>query len=83
MVLTFEEYTSLLWIEISNPNKVFRKKMKGVGFFKKMSQVTGLDALIIGQIKSLKGKSECLPWEFLKKFLAKYEDQERVFKDSL
>ena len=40
----------------------------------------GLDATIIGQMKSLKGKSEYLSWDFLKKFLTKCEDQERVFK---
>ena len=45
-----------------------------------MSQTMGLDMTIIGQMKSMKGKNECLPWEFLKKFLAKCEDQKRVFK---
>ena len=76
MVLTVEEYIALLRIEMVNPNKVFWKKIKGVGFIKKMSQIMGLDATIICQMKSLKGKSKCLPWEFLKKFLAKCEDQE-------
>ena len=37
MVLTVEEYTALLRIETSNPNKVFWKKKKGVGLVKKMS----------------------------------------------
>ena len=36
--------------------------------------------MIICQMKNLKRKSECLPWEFLKKFLVKCEDQEWVFK---
>ena len=31
-------------------------------------------------MKTMRGKSECLPWEFLKKFLAKCEDEEQVFK---
>ena len=53
--------------------------MKRVGFVK-MSQIMGLDMMTIGQMKIMKGKSECLPWEFLKKFLAKCEDEERVFK---
>ena len=80
MVSTIEEYTTLLQIETLNPNKVFWKKMKRMWFVKKMSQIMGLDAIIIGQMKTMKGKSECLPWEFLKKFLAKCEDKERVFK---
>ena len=40
----------------------------------------GLDMTTIGQMKTMKGKSECLLWEFLKKFFAKCEDKERVFK---
>ena len=40
----------------------------------------GLDVIIIVQMKTMKGKNECLPWEFLKKFLAKCEDEEWVFK---
>ena len=28
----------------------------------------------------VKGKNECLPWDFVNKFLAKCEDEERVFK---
>ena len=39
----------------------------------------GIDATIIGQMKSQKGKSECLPWDSVNKFLAKCEDQEWVF----
>ena len=39
----------------------------------------GIDATIIGQMKSQKGKSECLPWDFVKKFLPKCEDEEWVF----
>ena len=76
MVLTVEEHTTLLWIEISNPNKVIWKKTKGVGFVKKMSQILGLDTTIIGQMKTIKGKNESFSWEFLKKFLAKCEDRE-------
>ena len=37
MVPTVEEYIVLLQIEISNPNKVFWNKTKGVRFVKKMS----------------------------------------------
>ena len=44
-----------------------------------MSQIMGIDAQIIGQIKSQKGKSECLIWDFVKKFLTKCEDEEWVF----
>ena len=39
MTPTIEEYIALLRIETSNPNKVFWKKTKGVGFFKKMSEI--------------------------------------------
>ena len=44
-----------------------------------MSQIMGIDTQIIGQIKSQKGKSECLLWDFVKKFLTKCEDKEQVF----
>ena len=54
--------------------------MKGVCFIKKMSKITGLDMMTIGQKKTMKEKRECLPWEFLKKFLDKCEDKEQVFK---
>ena len=57
MVLTVEEYRTLFQIKIPNPNKVFWKKVKGVGFIKKMSQIMGLDATIIYQMKTMKGKS--------------------------
>ena len=45
-----------------------------------MSQIIGLDKTTIGQVQSMKGKSECLLWKFLKKFFAKCEDEEQVFK---
>ena len=38
----------------------------------------GTDAKVIEQMKKEKGKTECLPWEFVKKYLAKREDEERV-----
>ena len=60
MTPTVEEYTALLRIKTPNPDKVFGKKIKGVGFFKKMSQVMGIDAKVISQMKRQKGKSECL-----------------------
>ena len=40
----------------------------------------GIDVTTIDQMKTMKGKNECLLWEFLKKFVAKCEDVERVFK---
>ena len=43
-----------------------------------MSQIMGIDAQISGQIKSQKGKSEGLIWDFVKKFLTKCEDEEWV-----
>ena len=54
--------------------------MKGVRFVKKMSQIMGMDMTTISQMKTTKRKNECLSWEFLKKFFAKCEDEERVFK---
>ena len=54
--------------------------MKGVSFVKKMSQIIRMDMTAISQMKTTKGKSECLPWEFLKKFFKKCEDEEQVFK---
>ena len=44
-----------------------------------MSQIMGMDMTTMSEVKSTKGKSECIPWEFLKKFLAKCEDKERIF----
>ena len=38
----------------------------------------GVDAKVIEQVKKQKGKRECLLWEFVKKYLAKSEDDERV-----
>ena len=78
MVLTIKEHIALLRIEIPNPNKVFWKKMKGMSFVKKMSQIMGMDMITISQVKTTKGKNECIPWEFLK-FLAKCEDEEYAF----
>ena len=39
----------------------------------------GIDAKVIGQVKSQKEKNEFLPWDFMKKFFAKYKDEEWVF----
>ena len=44
-----------------------------------MSQIMGMDMATISQVKTMKGKSKCIPWEFLKKFLAKCEDEEWIF----
>ena len=57
MVLIIEEYTTLLQLDVSNPNKGFWKKTKGVGFVKKISQIMGLDMTTIDRMKSMKGKS--------------------------
>ena len=38
----------------------------------------GVDAKVIEQVKKQNGKRECLLWEFVKKYLAKSEDDERV-----
>ena len=48
MTQTIEEYIALLKTKTFNPNKVFWKKTKGVGFVKKMSQIMGIDRTIIG-----------------------------------
>ena len=62
MVLTIEKYTALLCIETPNPNKVFlEKNERGRVRQKKMLQIMGLDITTIGQVKTMKGKSECLP----------------------
>ena len=51
MTPTIEKYIALLRIVISNPDKVFWKKTKGVRFVKKMSQIMGIDAKVSGQMK--------------------------------
>ena len=59
MTPAIEEYVALLRIILSNPNKVFWKKTKSVGFVKKMSQITqimSVDAKVIEQAKKKKGK---------------------------
>ena len=38
----------------------------------------GINAKVIRQMKKQKGKNECLSWEFIKKYLAKCEDDEHV-----
>ena len=53
--------------------------MKEVSFVNKMSQIMGMDITTINQVKTMKGKSECILWEFLKKFLAKCEDEKWIF----
>ena len=47
MIPTIEEFKALLHIETPNPNKIFWKKMKGVSFVKKMSQIMGMDTTTI------------------------------------
>ena len=54
MTPTIKEYIALLIIGTSNPNKVFWKKTKGVGFVKKIYQIIGIDATIIGVTPDLK-----------------------------
>ena len=39
----------------------------------------GMDITTINQVKTMKGKSECILWEVLKNFLAKCEDEKQIF----
>ena len=38
----------------------------------------GINAKVIGKMKKQNGKSECLPWEFVKKYFAKCAKDEHV-----
>ena len=54
MTPTIEEYAALLKISPPNPDKVFWKKTKGVGFVKKMTQIMGIDAKVVDQARKKK-----------------------------
>ena len=75
MTPTIKEYIALLIIGTSNPNKVFWKKTKGVGFVKKIYQIIGIDATIIGVTPDLKvdmwQPSPVLEWISVSQILAK------------
>ena len=71
LILTVEEYAALLRISPSNPDKVFWKKSKKVSFRKKLAQMTNLDASVFVPITRLKGKNECVQYNFLERYIIK------------
>ena len=59
MTPTIEEYSFMLRIEPRNADKVFWKKVKSVGFKKKLNQLIKVEKAVVEQNIRMKGKSEC------------------------
>ena len=73
-----EEYATLLRISPLDPNKVFWKKSKKVLFRKKLAQMTNIDASALVPITRLKGKNECVQYDFLKRYIIENNDDDQV-----
>ena len=75
---TVEEYVALLRISPPNLNKVFLKKSKKIPFRKKLAQMTNIDANVFIPITRLKGKNECVRYDFLKRYIIENNNDNRV-----
>ena len=75
---TVEEYVALLRISPPNLNKVFWKKSKKVSFRKKLAQMTNIDASAFVPVTRLKGKNECVQYDFLERYIIKNNNDDRV-----
>ena len=73
-----EEYTALLRISPPNPDKVFWKKAKKVPFRKKLAQMMNVDANLLVSMTRLKGKNECVQFDFLERYMIENNDDDRV-----
>ena len=73
-----KEYTALLRISPSNPDKVFWKKAKKVPFRKKIAQMMNVDASLLVSVTKLKGKNECVQCDFLERYMIENNDDDRV-----
>ena len=78
MIPTVEEYAALLRISPPNPDKVFWKKSKKVLFRKKLAQMTNIDANAFVPITRLKGKNECVQYDFLERYIIENNNEDRV-----
>ena len=73
-----EEYTALLRISPPNPDKVFWKKAKKVPFKKKLAQLMNVDASVLISVTRLKGKNECVQYDFLVIYMLENNNDDRV-----
>ena len=78
MILTVEEYVTLLRISPLNLDKVFWKKSKKVPFRKKLAQMMNVDASVFVPITRQKGKNECVQYGFLESFIVKNNHDDRI-----
>ena len=78
MILTVEEYAVLHRISPPNSNKVFWKKSKTVSFKKKLAQMTNVDVSVFVPITKLKGKNECVQYDFLERYIIENNNDDRV-----
>ena len=73
-----EEYTALLRISPPNLDKVFWKKAKKVPFRKKLAQMMNVDASLLVSVTRLKGKNECVQYDFLERYMIENDNDDRV-----
>ena len=73
-----EEYAALLRISPPNLNKVFWKKSKKILFRKKLAQMTNIDASVFVPVTRLKGKNECVQYDFLERYIIENNNDDRV-----
>ena len=78
MTPTEEEYIALLRISPLNPDKVFWKITKKVHFRKKLAQMMNVDASLLVSVTILKGKNECVQYDFLERYMIENNDDDRV-----
>ena len=75
---TVEEYSALLRISPSNPDKVVWKKAKKVPFRKKLAQMMNVDASLLVSVTKLKGKNKCVQYDFLERYMIENNEDDRV-----
>ena len=78
LIPTVEKYDALLRISSPNSDKVFCKKSKKVPFRNKLAQMTNIDASVFVLITRLKGKNECVQYDFLERYIIENNNDDRV-----
>ena len=73
-----EEYIALLRISPPNPDKVFWKKSKKDSLRKKLAQMMNTNASVFVPITRLKGKNECVQYDFLERYIIENNNDDRV-----
>ena len=59
-------------------DKVFWKKSKKVPFRKKLAQMMNIDASVFAPITRLKGKNECVRYDFLERYIIENNNDDQV-----